>query len=245
MKPARWKQYNLKRMLVINDGVQLVYCLTSWNGGALWDASHQLAVIRFIDRYMFPKWRFSLLWELHVIELLKHCIFSIVSPIVRMCRSDACLLNRETNYKWNVHLVRRCDCILFSFYIFYKETKPMVYTVLSLHFPQFQQGMYFPVCIPAEAFLTADYLRCLFIMDFHYCTEWTCMGIKVTKETCVQRLALRCQRKEDRSRFLYSVCVITEYILLFKVIYYLTTLCSRNMLGNALQRYKNIIIQCM
>lgn len=32
--------------------------------------------------------------------------------------------------------------------------------------------------------VSAHHLWCLFIMNFHYCNEWTCMGIKVMKLIC-------------------------------------------------------------
>lgn len=46
----------------------------------------------------------------------------------------------------------------------------------------------FLVCMSYDrlnvSYCSADHLWCLFIMDLHYCNEWTCMGIKVTKIIC-------------------------------------------------------------
>lgn len=52
----------------------------------------------------------------------------------------------------------------------------------------FQQKLLFPfhVCLmtKAKCFLLLCWCWCLFIMNFHYCNESTCMGIKVTKIIC-------------------------------------------------------------
>ena len=40
---------------------------------------------------------------------------------------------------------------------------------------------YVRLTIEGVFYFSAGHLWCLFIMDFHYCNERTCMGIKVTK----------------------------------------------------------------